>query len=100
MKNKKHYQDLKTNYNKVPSQIHGMGLSIFAIGLFYYLVSLPEEVNPGKSFIGDLYGYSRQTVGKWYKELEMAGIIKCYIKGGLNRVTKYEFTNPKSWVGK
>src|SRR5271166_3900363 len=98
MKNKKHYESLKSNYNKIPSQVNRLGLSIFALGLFQYLVSLPEEADPGKGFIGKMFGYSRQTVSKWYKELEARGIIKCYTKGGLNRVTKYEFTNPKGWI--
>ena len=100
MKNKKHYQEITTNYNKIPSQINQMKLSLGAYGLFHYLASLPEDINPGKASVGRKFGVTRQTAAKWYKELEGCNIIKCYQKGGLNRLTKYEFTPPKTWVAK
>lgn len=98
MKNKKNYQEIQMGYNKIPSQINQMSLSVGPYALFHYLASLPEEIDPSKESVARKFNSTRQTIARWYKELEQKGIIKCYVKGGLNRVTKYEFTNPKGWI--
>lgn len=84
-------------YNKIPSQINQIELSPGAYALFHYLASLPEEVDPSKAAVARKFKSTRQTILRWYKELEMMSIINCYSKGGLNRTTKYEFNNPKVW---
>lgn len=88
------------NYNKIPSQINQVNISVGAYVLFHFLASLPEDLNPGKSFVADKFNTTRQRVTRWYKELESCGIIRCYEKGGLNRTTKYEFCPPKQWIKK
>lgn len=98
MRNKKYYEGIQMGYNKVPSQINQVKLTLGAYSLFHYLISLPEEVDVGKQNIANRFSVTRQTVAKWYKELEGYNIIKCYSKGGLNRLAKYEFISPKNWV--
>lgn len=97
MRNKKHFEGLQMGYNKVPSQINQVKLTLGAYGLFHFLISLPEEADLGKQTIANKFNVTRQTVAKWYKELEGHNIIKSYSKGGLNRLTKYEFVSPKNW---
>ena len=98
MKNKTYYQGITVDYNKVPSKINNMKLSMGAYALFHYLASVPEEVDPSRALVGRKFGVTRQTAAKWFDELEASNIIKCYQRGGLNRVAKYEFTPPKTWV--
>ena len=98
MKNKKHFQDIQSGYNKIPSTINQIKLHSGPYALFHYLASLPEEIDPGKEQIAKKFEVTRQTILRWYKELERFGIIRCYVKGGLNRVSRYEFTPPKTWV--
>jgi hypothetical protein len=98
MRNKSKFERMRRGYNKVPDKINQVDLSARAYALFHYLISFHEDINPGKTFVAKKFGSTRQTIAKQYEELVMAGIIKVYSKGGLNRVTKYEFCPLDQWV--
>lgn len=97
MKNKVELNKLNANYFKLPLKIHKINLSCGAIATYGYLASCGEDYYPSINTIRKALKISKNTVIKHLKELEARNIIKCFERGYIGKVSKYEFINIKEW---
>jgi predicted transcriptional regulator len=87
----------KRGYFKVPNSIFDYGLSIAAFAIFCEMLSEKEEFNPSVTYLSNKLGLSRSSIHRSIQELLDRNFIKLVSKGGLGRVSVYEFTSPKQW---
>lgn len=84
-------------YYKVPNRLYSLNLPMGTIAVYSYLLSCAEDFNPAGRVIAKALKISRTTVHKHLKELCDHNLIKMIQRGGKNRITKYQFCNPKDW---
>lgn len=99
MKNKKKLSLTTKNYTKVPNEIMRLDLPVDDVGLFTYLLSLPEEFNPSIGEIKKHFNSNYRKVNKSLANLETCGIIKKIQDGNFAKriPVKYEFRPKTEW---
>lgn len=101
MKNKNvFFKTLSKGYTKFPNKMFRIApkAPIGVIGMYLYLLSLPEEFNPAITFLSRSLGISRTTAAKYLLELENRNMIKKIYEGRFERTNDiYEFTKPNDW---
>lgn len=97
MKNKQDLNKMKKAFFKVPNRVFDIGLSATAIGVYAYLIKMPEDFNPSIGVIAKSLFLSKTTVVKYMKELKDRNLITCIQPGGTNLITKYQLNRPDIW---
>lgn len=82
----------------MPSKATFMNLSAQSLGLYVFLLNLPEDFNPSLKFISKNLKMSKTTAQKHMGILEKRNIIRKIEQGDLNKVNKYAFVHPKEWT--
>lgn len=97
MKNKQDLNKMKKAFFKMPNKVFDIGLSATAVGLYAYLIKMPEDFNPSVGVMANSLNISKPTVIKYMKELQNRNLITCIQPGGTNLITKYQLNRPDVW---
>jgi hypothetical protein len=97
MKHKKNLSLVKNNWNKLPYKAIEINLSLGALGLLGYLISLPEDFDPSTKHLTNIFKCDRRKIARLLGELREHNVINRYYRGQKGQNSKYEFMNPKGW---